>query len=51
MKSNKEREPLLPKRLEIRSPLTKTNKPNKRLKIKLPKKPKRRLLEARRNDS
>jgi hypothetical protein len=50
VKSNKERKPLPPKKLEIRNLLTKTSKPNKRLKTKQRKKHKRRPLATRRND-
>lgn len=50
VKSSREREPLPPKRQEIKSQSTKTNKLSKKLKIKLPRKPRRKLQEERRND-
>jgi hypothetical protein len=50
-KLSRERELLQPKRLETKNQSTKISKPNKRLKTKQPKKHRKRLLEARRNDS
>jgi len=50
VRSSRERELLQPKRQETKSQSTKTNKLNKKLRTKLPKKPRRRLQEARKND-
>jgi hypothetical protein len=50
VKSNKERELLPPKKQVTKNQSTKISKPSKKLKTKLPKKLKRRLQEAKRND-
>jgi len=50
VKSNKERELLQPKKQVTKNPSIKTNKPNKKPKTKLPKRPRKRLQEVRRND-
>jgi hypothetical protein len=50
VRSSREREPLPPKRQETKSQSTKTNKPSRKPKIRLLKRPRRRLQVVRRSD-